>query len=310
MSLIKPLRGSGLGNFTPVRAIYRYLYRTLLTEQNRYVKKEILGSEMYLDLRDEGISLDLFNDGIREPLMTEAIQKEIKSGDIVIDIGANIGYYALLEAKLVREEGMVYAIEPVPQNAESLRKNIKLNGYSNIEVFQIAIGGENKTDFIYVSNMRNMCSMIYHEDRSYNYIGKTPVTVITLDNFLEDKPYPDLIRMDVEGYEIEIIRGMKKLLQSNKPLKLAVELHFVFLKEEAKDFLNTLKNFGFRVKIATIEPLACIGNRKFAGKLINILSKRTDAKFGYLNVTMDDLLNDELLMKGEVEGVEILFERN
>lgn len=277
--------------------------------QSANVKKQILGSEMYLDVKgDEGISRDLFVYGIREPFNVKAMQKEIKPGDIVVDIGANIGYYALLEARLVGKKGKVYAIEPVPKNIELLTKNIELNNYSNIEVFQMAIGSENKKDFIHISKLRNICSMAQQEIYRSTYTHKVPVQVITLDDFLKDKAYPDLVRMDVEGYEFEIIKGMKETLKVNNPLKLFVELHLDLLKDKAKSFLKTLKGFGFEVKMVSNEPVPSLQKSKLRWKITNILGKKIDAEYGYLNMNMDELLKSELVRKSEGR-LEVLFER-
>jgi len=216
--------------------------------KNRYIEKEIMGNRMFLDVKEDmGISYDLFRIGFREPFATKAFHEELSRGDVVVDIGANIGYYVLLEAMLVGKEGRVYAIEPVPQNVDLLKKNIKLNNYSNVEVFQLAIGNENKKDLIYLSSKRNCGSMIKKAVMS-TYKDEMLVKVVSLDKFLENKPFPDLIRMDVEGYEIKIIRGMKKILESNKPLKIFVEIHPNIMKGKTKDFLNILKNFGFQAK--------------------------------------------------------------
>ena len=269
-----------------------------------YVEKEIVGNKMYLDLKDPGISSDLLRDEIREPFLTESIQKEIKEGDVIVDIGANIGYYALQEARLVGDNGKVYAIEPVPENVELLKKNIELNDYSNIEVFQLAVGDVNKTDYVYISDCRNTASMI----KTQASINKVPVEVTTLDKFLENKPLPSLIRMDVEGYEVEIIKGMGKLLKSNKPLKLIVELHplYYITKEKRKDFLDILKESRFRVKWAIYEPYpaSLLSEPRFIRKVVNAISQRANFRFGYVNVTIGDLLNQKRL-----SFLEVLFER-
>jgi len=272
--------------------------------KTRYVEREILGNKMYLDLKDPGISSDLLRDGIREPFLTESIQKEIKDGDVIVDIGANIGYYALQEARLVGDNGKVYAIEPVPENVELLKKNIELNNYSNIEVFQLAVGAVNKTDYVYVSDCRNTASMI----KTQASIDKVPVQVTTLDKFLENKPLPNLIRMDVEGYEVEIVKGITKLLESNKPLKLIVELHplYYVTKEKREDFLKTLKESRFQVKWAIYEPYpaSLLSEPIFIRKVVNVISQRANFGFGYVNVTIDDLLSWK-----RVSFLEVLFER-
>jgi FkbM family methyltransferase len=272
--------------------------------KTRYVEREILGNKMYLDLRDPGISSDLLRDGIREPFLTESVQKEIKEGDVIVDIGANIGYYTLQEARLVGASGRVYAIEPVPENAELLKKNIELNNCSNVEVFQMAVGDANKTDYIYITNYRNTAAMI----KTQSSIDKVPVQVTTLDRFLEDKRAPDLVRMDVEGYEVEIVKGMTRFLESNKPLKLIVELHplYYVTREKRNDFVNTLKERRFQVKWAIYEPYpaSLLDEPAFIRKVVNIISQRANFGFGYVDVTIDDLVSWE-----RVSFLEVLFER-
>lgn len=272
--------------------------------KTRYVEREILGNKMYLDLKDPGISSDLLRDGIREPFLTESVQREIKEGDVVVDIGANIGYYALQEARLVGDSGKVYAIEPVPENAELLKRNIELNNCSNIEVFQLAVGAANKSDYIYVTNYRNTAAMI----KTQSSIDKVPVQVTTLDKFLQGRRAPDLIRMDVEGYEVEIVKGMTKLLGSNKPLKLVVEVHplYYVTRQKRNDFLETLKQSRFEVKWAIYEPYpaSLLSEPIFVRKVVNLISRRANFAFGYVNVTIDDLLTWK-----RVSFLEVLFER-
>ncbi len=275
-----------------------------LRSKTRYIIREIVGNKMFLDLKDPGISSDLLRDGIREPFLTEAIQKEIRVGDVIVDIGANIGYYALQEAMIVGDSGKVYAIEPVPENVDLLKKNIELNNYSNIEVFQLAVGGVNQTNYVYITDCRNTASMI----KTQASIDKVTVEVTTLDEFLKNKPRPNLIRMDVEGYEVEIVKGMRGLLKSNMPLKLIVELHptYYVTKEERKYFLNTLKESRFQVEWAIYElyPASVLSEPIFIRRIINAISQRANFRFGYVNVTMDDLLNQE-----RISFLEVLFER-
>lgn len=136
-----------------------FLNRKKLVSPGGFVIREVNGSKMYLDLADEGLSRDLIVDGVREAYALETVKRELKEGQVVVDIGANIGYYALLEARIVGTSGKVYAIEPVPGNVEILKKNIELNGYSNVEVHQLAIGGEKGLARLYVRNRRNLSSM-------------------------------------------------------------------------------------------------------------------------------------------------------
>ena len=114
--------------------LFQYFYRL---RQLRYfilrfktksgtVTRYVQGSKMQLHLDDGGISADLALDGIREPLSTKTVHEEVREGYTVVDIGANIGYYALMESGLAGKKGKVYAIEPSQNNFSNLVKNIKL----------------------------------------------------------------------------------------------------------------------------------------------------------------------------------------
>lgn len=151
------------------------------SKNNRFIFKEVNESHMLLDTNDHGISSELIFKGIREPLSTEFFKGEIKEGDICIDIGANIGYYALLESRLVGKNGKVYAIEPVPKNTNLLKRNIEINNYSNIEVFQIAIGDKNGSGFINLFNGSNFHSM--NKANIFASKSRIPIQIATLDKF-------------------------------------------------------------------------------------------------------------------------------
>lgn len=186
-----------------------------------YVCREVLGSKMYLDINDPGICRDLILRGIREDWGTEALRGLLHPGQTIVDIGANIGYYALLEAAMVGPAGKVYAIEPVPDNHALLRRNVELNGYRNIETYQFAVGDKSGLAQMHVSNLRN-----WHSMTDVHATGKViDVEVRTLDAFLDGKLHPAIVRMDVEGYEHEILQGMVNTLTRDSGLTLYIEIH-------------------------------------------------------------------------------------
>jgi len=289
-----------LRRYLEIKLVLRIRFKKLKSK-NRFVMKNILGSKMYLDLDDKGISRELFVNNIREPFLTELIKKTIKKGDIIVDIGANIGYYALLEAKLVGDKGKVYAIEPVSQNLNLLKRNISLNNYSNIEVFQLAIGNENKTSRIFLSEESNWCSMI--KTNNIKVVGTAPVKLVTLDSFLKNKPYPDIIRMDVEGDETEIIKGMKNILSVKRPLKLFIELHSIFIRDNGIGLLKFLRANGFQIEIFFHERLPIlIKESKFIQKTLNSMGRITVGpyEFKLLKVNIDDLFKKKRLLSENV----------
>ncbi|MHA1265173.1 MAG: FkbM family methyltransferase [Candidatus Helarchaeota archaeon] len=208
---------------------------------------------MQLPIYEKGIIWQILLFGKREPSATDFLIQSnfLKRGDVVLDIGANIGYYALLESKLVGSEGKVYAIEPVSSNYNLLKINIKLNKLiNNIEAFHIAFGEKNETKTIYVSSVCNWSSLEKHEN--VEYLSQEKIRVKTVDSFLKNHEKPKLIRMDTEGYEYKILKGMKETLKED--IKLFIEIHGSILKKnEINEIIELLKFYGFKPKLAIWE---------------------------------------------------------
>jgi len=276
----------------------------LYCSSERFVVKKIHGSKMLLDLRDAGVSRELLTAYTREPFATALLRKEIKKGDVIIDIGSSIGYYALQEAQLVKSSGMVYAIEPVIDNYSLLIRNIAMNGYRNIETFNFAIGAHNHNGFIQVSRLKNCSKITQHAGEQTQ-----PTLIIPLDRFIKGKRYPSLVRMDVEGYEVEILKGMTEILNSDRPLKIAMELHFNLLGNRMLPMIRILESTGFKVKAATVEAHPVILNNKIGMGLLTWIDTRIGARTGYNLVTINDLLTDRKYSSGQIDYMEVLFER-
>lgn len=211
-------------------------------------KTKILGSWMYLDLRDPGISRQLLIYGMRELGHVEQIQMEIGLGMKGLEIGANIGYYALLEGRLVGPSGHIYCIEPAPANIELLRKNISENRFHDrISTFQCLAGDTVGTKKLFLSVAANSHSIAAISDTSIQ------LPMVTIDYFLArehiDSAEIDFVRMDIEGYEVMVIPHMESLFRNRKtPLKLFIELHPHAYPEwgwTLEKFVGYLMNCGF-----------------------------------------------------------------
>lgn len=277
----------------------------LLFGNDRYCKIKVNDSLMYIDFNDEGISRQLYFHKKREHYSTDYMKEIIKENDTIIDIGANSGYYALLESQLANR-GEVYAIEPVPKNMQLLKKNIELNDYKNIQVFPLAIGGENGEGKMYLYDKGNLCS--FTKNIQNKPTGKVTIPIMTLDRFVEKCAfaYPTLIRMDVEGYEYEIIKGMANILKSNKPLILFIELHpFMMSKDDMKNLIDTLKRNNFKVKAIFLEPST---SDYGSINVINGIFKRLDLpNLGYAGKGYDNL--EEVLRKRDFTTSMAFWER-
>lgn len=158
-----------------------------------------------------------------EALTTEMFKKVVKEGDFVVDLGANIGYYTLLAARLVGRKGKVYAFEPEPINYRLLLKNIELNGYDNIVAMQKAVSNVAGKIRLFLHNKSTGSHTIYPSDEGREFIE---VESVTLDGFLKEEKHPiNVIKMDIEGAEMAAFSGMAKVIRDNENLKMFVEFN-------------------------------------------------------------------------------------
>jgi len=199
---------------------------------------------------DTGISSELLIYGNHEPITTGIILEEISEGMVCIDIGSNIGYYALLESMKIGKNGTVWAIEPSPENFPTLVYNTKLQVNQNIHTFNFAIGDKNSEIEFLISKKSNWSKVKDKNDlvRTEDKIIKVPVK--TLDSFVKDNEIEkiDLLRMDVEGYENNIIDGATKTLIKFKP-KIMIEIHKMILgKIGTRKILEKLSKINYENK--------------------------------------------------------------
>ncbi len=216
------------------------------------IKTTILGSTMYLDIFDRGLHRRLLLKGIREEEHVNQIRNNVRPGMKGIELGANVGYFGLLEARIVGEKGMIYCIEPAPDNIKLLLKNIRANGLGErMEVFQRLIGDHNGIEKLHLSEFANVHSLSAKQGTR----GFVEVPMVTMDTFLEEnnlKPVDiDFIRMDIEGYEVMAFQGMEKLFAAGTPLKIFMEFHPMYYAEwgwTLEGLLRYLYERGFKIR--------------------------------------------------------------
>lgn len=201
--------------------------------------RTVLGSKMELDSNKSGLDRDILLDGIREPIATGHILNILKDDDIVLEVGANIGYYALIEARICDK---IYAVEPHPENLDRLQRNIALNNFKNVIVQQGAFGASDGKIPLFVSNLSNWHSCRSAPKSETDFIE---VDCFTIDSFAEANEVPTFIKMDVEGYELQVLRGAEKTLKSIRHLFL--ELHGTILtRSEMIEILDRIENAGLK----------------------------------------------------------------
>ena len=279
--------------------VISFIYFRYLTEDG-LVLREINKYLMFLDLRTRGISQTLFFQKKREVLETEIVKKEIKKRYNCIDIGANIGYYCLLEANLISNENIVYAIEPDHRNLNLLKKNIEINSFQNIELHKLAVTEENKISIMHhymESNLNTLVPLSNENKVKKNIIHSVPIKTVSIDSFLKKKKNPPInfIRMDIEGFECEAIDGMLNTLMNQKDeIKIMIEFHPRLYSKE-RDFtkrLRKLDKLGFTVKYIISAEKAyheLISERGY--KPIKIITEVMLTHGLYKDVKMDDLID-------------------
>lgn len=215
------------------------------------------GVRWSLDLR-EGIDLAIYL-GVYEPETIKALQSLVKSGDIVLDIGANIGAIALPLANFVGVAGQVIAFEPTAWAYGKLKKNLSLNSnlIDRITTEQIMLLDEGKEppSLIYSSwSLLNEEDELTHPKHKGRLMTTDGVQGISLDRYFEENPVEkiDLIKLDVDGYELDVLKGASKTLSRYQP-KIIIELcpHIQEEKQQLEDLLFELKSANYRLEDLT-----------------------------------------------------------
>jgi len=162
----------------------------------------------------------MYYNNVYEPETTEYMKRHIKPGGIVADVGANVGYYTLIMARMVGPKGLVYAFEPNDELRAILRRNVIANGYRDrVRILPYAV-----TD--------NIGTATFFENRGHGQNSLEPrkgtvavkeVQTITLDWIFGPLPTVNLVKIDVEGTEVKVIRGLRKTMEKYPDMAIIFE---------------------------------------------------------------------------------------
>lgn len=225
-------------------AKHHYRRTTVKLKKDPSKVVSILGNKMKLDRND---SLELSVWGVYEPYETSLFQQASKPGLTALDIGANIGYYTLIMAKGIGPKGRIYAFEPDRENLSTLQENLGLNGYEkNVQVEQLAISDQAGALQLYVAEDN------LGDHRAYETPGRKAVTVPTLsiDAYLKGQTV-DLIKIDVQGAEGPVLKGMRKTIGKSKHLTVFTEFWPNGMRAagfEPREAWDVLEGGGFKIE--------------------------------------------------------------
>lgn len=230
---------------------------------------------MYLDPKD---SLRLSIQKSHDPVQTSLVKKLIKNGDIVLDIGAHIGYYTLIFASLTGPKGKVFAFEPAPDNFEILNRNVLVNNYKNVVLINKAASDISKGTFLYISKTSQADHKTYDDNKNRNSIN---VNSLNLDNYFKNiQKRIDFVKIDAQGFEYKILEGMKTIIKTNKKLKILTEFCPEGITKTGKDpkqFLKILSDSGYKL----------FDINEYTGKIRKVSSSQLLEKY---NLTVTNIL--------------------
>jgi hypothetical protein len=292
------------------RKITRGIIRRLKLDHNRFKKNALKlaeaksKSEEFVDLMP-GINLPMviqpemyfartgYSQYIFEPNSLDFIHDHLKPGNTFLDIGANIGYFSLVCAKIIGTNGRVIAFEPGDFAFNLLAKNKDLNKFDNIDIYQSGFGEKNEIlEFNSGSpgmEVYNSLGDIVHTAADPNKFNKTLVQIFQGATWLKNNhiDYIDLMKLDVEGGEYNVLKGMLEIFQEQKIALLLIEI--VYETSQAfgyhpRDILSMLKECGydwFRLRpFGRLEPLLenDIGNPEDGHMFVAVSKKYQNLK--------------------------------
>lgn len=202
------------------------------------------GFIIFLNPNDDVISASIGELGVFEPHVTEVFKRIVRPETIVVDVGANIGWYTLLGSRLAGPRGLVVAFEPEPTSFDLLRRSMEANQFTNIRLHNAC-----------VSDIVGTKQLSLYDDRTEDFnqgrhsivqFGRSKASIsvasTTLDTALPQVPKrPHVIKIDVEGAEPLVLIGMARLMETDAQLQIIMEFN-----PEVWTDQNEMLNYLFR----------------------------------------------------------------
>lgn len=205
------------------------------------------------------------------------LRKILFPGAVVVDVGANIGIYSQFLSRRVGPTGVVHCLEPSPDNFRRL--SAATGGLSNVRLIQAAVGERSGECKLYISDKLNVDHRAYRPDGDSR--RAIPTQMIALDDYFKLGQRVDLIKMDIQGYELHALRGAQRVLQENPEINLLLEFWPAGLAqagvgwEELVGMLEGLNMTLTLVRSRGLIPFNARDVRKDLSWYVNLLAHRT-----------------------------------
>lgn len=159
----------------------------------------------------------IYLNGVYEDYILNIIAEYLPENGVLFDVGANIGQHSLFAAAFLKNQGQVYGFEPVPALFQQFSKSVELNSFDNIKLYNIACGNASSSGQIHLNYANAGQASLIELDQTEEVVS---VQVIKLDDLFPDLNELSFIKIDVEGYEYEVLLGTKELISRTKPVIL------------------------------------------------------------------------------------------
>lgn len=251
-----------VGSWRICQAVRRYYPNTEIRWPSKY------GFDIIINPSEDPYQTTIFEAGSHETGMLHLMARLLDEGDVFFDVGANIGFVSLAASRMVGATGIVFAFEPHPKTFSRLQENIALNAAENVRALNLALGATAMEREVYEYPDQNIgrTSLIL----SNGGVSSGKAKVDTLDNTISAAGIPPakLMKIDVEGFELSVLKGATQFLQGSGSPILIIEVDEDMPRENATDGMAMIHEFLLEQNEYELFKLA--GTKWQASKLVPI----------------------------------------
>jgi len=206
----------------------------------------------------------------------QLLRRTLSPGDVAVDVGANIGIYTQLLSRWVGPTGLVHSFEPSPENFGRLQSATRK--LANVRLSQSAVGESSRRTTLYVSDKLNVDHRAYLTEGDSRHT--VPIEMTALDDYFKPGERVDLIKMDIQGYELHALRGASRVLADNPGIKLLFEFWPYGLKQAGASWVELiafLEQKGMCIRqlsSAGLVPLRSASAMESTGLYVNLFASR------------------------------------